>query len=133
MLNGVGWVQECMSVCVCVQQMGNFGDFAMPGVNTGHRSNLEVMFQYELNVASINCFRRIFSSFWRVSISPLSFYCDTTISLLSIADQSQLSFLRNITCKVKYTDIAVRSLTCHTTSGTHMPCRITVLPATRQR
>jgi len=34
---------------------------------------------------------------------------------------------------VKYTDIAVRSLTCHTATGTHMPYRITVLPATRQR
>ena len=27
--------------------------------------------------------------------------------------------------KVKYTDIAVRSLTCHTTTGTHTPYRIT--------
>ena len=26
---------------------------------------------------------------------------------------------------VKYTDIAVRSLTCHTATGTHMPRRIT--------
>jgi len=26
---------------------------------------------------------------------------------------------------VKYTDIAVRSLTCHTAKGTHMPYRIT--------
>ena len=26
---------------------------------------------------------------------------------------------------VKYMDIAVRSLTCHTAMGTHMPCRIT--------
>ena len=34
---------------------------------------------------------------------------------------------------VMYTDIAARSLTCHTTMGTHMPCRITVLPATQQR
>ena len=29
------------------------------------------------------------------------------------------------TSKVKYTDIAVRSLTCHTATGTHMPYRIT--------
>jgi len=27
--------------------------------------------------------------------------------------------------KVKYTDIAVRSLTCHTTTATHMPYTIT--------
>ena len=27
--------------------------------------------------------------------------------------------------KVKYADIAVRSLTCHTATGTHMPYRIT--------
>jgi len=27
--------------------------------------------------------------------------------------------------KAKYTDIAVRSPTCHTTTGTHMPYRIT--------
>ena len=27
--------------------------------------------------------------------------------------------------KVNYTDIAVRSLTCHTAAGTHMPYRIT--------
>ena len=27
--------------------------------------------------------------------------------------------------KVEYTDIAVHSLTCHTTMGTHMPYRIT--------
>jgi len=31
----------------------------------------------------------------------------------------------------KYTDIAVRSLTRHTAAGTHVPYRITVLPATR--
>jgi len=28
-------------------------------------------------------------------------------------------------CKVKYVDIAVRSLTCHTATVTDMPCRIT--------
>jgi len=33
--------------------------------------------------------------------------------------------------KEKYTDIAVRSLTCHTATGTHMPYR-PVFPATRQ-
>ena len=27
--------------------------------------------------------------------------------------------------KVKYTDIAVRNLTCHTATGTHMPYRVT--------
>ena len=27
--------------------------------------------------------------------------------------------------EVKYTDIAVRSLTCHTAIGTQLPCRIT--------
>ena len=33
-----------------------------------------------------------------------------------------------------YTDLAVRSLTCHTAVGTHVPYRITlVLPATQQR
>jgi len=32
-----------------------------------------------------------------------------------------------------YTDIAVRSLTCHNATGTHMPHGITRLPATRQR
>jgi len=31
----------------------------------------------------------------------------------------------NQVLKVKYTDIAVRSLTCHTATGTHMPYRIT--------
>ena len=30
-----------------------------------------------------------------------------------------------VCCKVKYTDIAVHSLTCHTATGTHMPYRIT--------
>jgi len=35
--------------------------------------------------------------------------------------------------KVERTDIAVRSLTCHTATGTHMPYGITQLPATRQR
>ena len=35
--------------------------------------------------------------------------------------------------KVKYTDIAVRSITCHTAAGTRVRYRITVLHVTRQR
>ena len=35
------------------------------------------------------------------------------------------SVMSQCTSKVKYTDITVRSLTCHTSTGTHMPCGIT--------
>ena len=41
------------------------------------------------------------------------------------AAQSSLRLSKVYGSKVKYTDIAVRSLTCLTATGTHMPFRIT--------
>jgi len=39
--------------------------------------------QYKLNVPSNNCFRGIFNGFWRESVKPLLFYCNTIHSFIS--------------------------------------------------
>jgi len=57
--------------------------------------------KYKLNVAWNNCFRRIFNFFWRESVKPLLFYCNT-MPLMSIADQRRLTFLRNIACSTSF-------------------------------
>ena len=38
---------------------------------------------YKLNVSWNNCFRRIFNGFWRESVKPLLFYCNTIHSFIS--------------------------------------------------
>jgi len=53
--------------------------------------------KYMLNVAWNNCFCRISNGFWRESVKPLLFHCNT-MPFVSIADQRRLTFLRNITC-----------------------------------
>jgi len=62
--------------------------------------------------------------------------CHVTISR-GLVCLYELFFIDNVvrllSCKVKYTDIAVCSLTCHTATGTHMPYSITqcYLPSDR--
>jgi len=53
--------------------------------------------KYRSNVAWNNWFHGIFNGFWKESVQPLLFYCNTS-PLMSVADQWRLTFLRNITC-----------------------------------
>ena len=55
-----------------------------------------------------------------IRVMSLSF-CIRAPTKLSALERARYVIYR----KVKYTDIAVRSLTCHTATGIHMPCMIT--------
>jgi len=61
------------------------------------------------------------------SFGSLQQRCGLSLSALQQLVSVQLSSVlpRRCESKVKYTDTAVRSLTCHTATGTHMPYRIT--------
>jgi len=70
------------------------------------------LFRYtpECTISSSN-FQNFLRLRWQGGIDPLTKILRT--------------FLFNVKTKVKYTDIAVRSLTCHTATGTHVPHGIT--------